>query len=46
MYEFGGTCIDAIVKINLNYKTKNKNEYKNTIVTFLVIKEKLNPILG
>lgn len=46
LYAFGGTCIEAIGKINLNCKIMNKNEHIHSMVTFVVIKEKLTPILG
>lgn len=48
LYAFGGTCIEAIGKINLNCKIINKNEHIiiHSMVTFVVIKEKLTLILG
>jgi len=42
----GHVYIEAIGKINLNFKIINKNENIHSMVTFVVIKEKLTPILG
>lgn len=46
LYAFGGTSIDALGKIQLKCKIINKNEHLDTEVTFVVIKEKLTPILS
>jgi hypothetical protein len=43
---FGGTSIDALGKINLSCKIINKNEHINTMIAFVVIKEKWTPILS
>jgi len=48
LYAYGGTCIEAIGKINLNCKIINKNEHIiiHSMVIFVVIKEKFTLILG